>query len=143
MNQLTNLSQIGAAIAADPHKHCTKDPIFCVQVKVREYGYDPQWTDETVYIDLEGDCEEVSSLEVAEAISRDEIPDSWEKTGFKDRWQTVQVFFTEHSANAYIETQGHRHRGELRVFVDSLYRNEEMQAIRNHLIELASKEAPK
>lgn len=39
----------------------------------------------------------------------------------------VQTFFTEIAAKDYIEKNSHRHSGKLSMYVDSAYRNTEMQ----------------
>ena len=42
---------------------------------------------------------------------------------------------TEAAADLYIKQNGHRHRGALRTYVDSAYRNYEWQAVRGWLME--------
>ena len=111
--------------------HCTMNPMFCVQILVRDVGYDPQYADgETVWIDMQsGDCEEVA-------------PESEgaEEFGFKDRWETVMVSFTEKGAEGYLERDGHNvkrraHNGQVRIFVESWNRCDEMIAIRDFLLQ--------
>lgn len=100
----------------------TFEPIFCVQEKRREYGYDPGWVDGHVWLDLDNDCEEVP-----------EDTEGAQKTGYKDAWHTVMVAFTEQGCKDYLRVNGHNH-GETRIYVDSLYRCAEMIAIRKWLM---------
>lgn len=100
---------------------CTADPYFCIQEKRREYGYDPQWCDETVWV---FDGEEVP----ADTEGADE-------TGYKDEWHTVQVALTEAAADDYIRANKHR-LTEPRTYVDSFYRCHEMIELRNWLMTL-------
>jgi hypothetical protein len=49
----------------------------------------------------------------------------------------VTTCFTEAGCNDYIRLNGHNHRGKLRVYADSSYRNEEFRAVRAFLMGLA------
>lgn len=140
--QLTDPAEIGKAILADPYKHATQDPLFCVQELVRQFGYDPDYGCETMFVcQDEEDCREADAEETerfAKLLDEcEDLPDGWRRVGYRDKWETVQVFFTEQSALGYIEENKHRHVGALRVYVESLYRNKEMQAVRQLLIDAA------
>ena len=105
---------------------CTAEPMFCLQIKVRDVGYDPAYADgETVWIDMEGgDFDEVAP----------DFPGA-EEFGYKDRWQTVMVAFTEQGIADYMDKDGHNvkrraYKGETRVYVESFMRCDEMVQIR-------------
>ena len=104
----------------------TAEPMFCVQEKKRDVGYDPQYAEgETVWIDMEGgDYVEVPP----------ETPGA-EEFGYKDRWETVMVAFTEEGCKDYLRQNGHNHR-ETRIYVESFRRCDEMVAIRKMLMGL-------
>lgn len=104
----------------------TAEPSFCVQVKVRDVGYDANYSDSdnSVWIDMQsGEFEEC-----------DKDTPGAEQFGYKDRWETVMVAFTEAGAQDYIRQNGHNHRGELRIYTESFRRCEEMIAIRAFLM---------
>ena len=104
----------------------TRDPIFCVQEKIREYGFDLEYAEGTAWFDVQsGDYEETEP-----------DADGAEELGYRDRWETKTVCFTEEGCKKYIERNGHNHRGELRIYVESLYRNREMTLLRDWLLTL-------
>jgi hypothetical protein len=59
-----------------------------------------------------------------------------ERTGCWIQWEIVQSFFTREGAERYIERNKHNLSadGEPRIYVDSLIRNREMQALRDFLL---------
>jgi len=108
---------------------CTSEPMFCLQIKVRDVGYDPAYSEgKTVWLNMEsGDYEEVP----AESEGAEEF-------GYKDRWETVMVAFTEQGLKDYMQLDGHNvkrraHNGETQIFVESFRRCEEMIRIREAL----------
>lgn len=120
---------IGARII-DQDNRCTCSPMYCVQRLVRDVGYDPAYTHETAWIDVaSGDYEEVPpGTEGAEEF------------GYKDRWETVMVAFTEAGCEEYLAQDGHNvrrraHNGQVRIHVESFQRCDEMTAIRKALID--------
>ena len=114
------ISEIGELMRTQDNL-CTADVFFLVQEKHRDYGYDPQWGDNVVFVDNDG-----------EECAEDD--DGATETAYVDRWEYVHGFFTMKGAKDYIATNSHRHRGELRVYGDSLYRNAEMLAVRAALM---------
>lgn len=100
---------------------CTADPFFIVQECIRHYGYDPEYSDRTVFVDCDG-----------EECAEDDV--SATETGYVDRWEYVTGCFTEQGAKGYIAANSHRHKGALRIYADSLYRNREMIELRAHLL---------
>lgn len=118
-----------------------ESPMFCVQIKVRDVGYDSAYAtstcwrdsanDETIYDDDEG---------FKEAPDGDE----WEEFGYVDRWETVMVAFTEKGCEEYLNLNGHNdkrnaHKGEVRIYVESFNRCPEMIAIRDYIMSLTDK----
>ncbi len=108
----------------------TQNPMFCVQEKRRDVGYDWAYCDRVCWRDGAN-----------ETILYDDDPDfkepegdEWERFGYRDRWETVMVAFTEVGCQQYISLNGHNHRGELRIYVESFNRCPEMVAIREALM---------
>lgn len=103
----------------------TQHPMFCVQEKKRDTGFDTSYCDDKCWWnahELECVFEEPDDLE------------GWEEFGYKDRWETVMVAFTEGGCKEYINLNGHNHRGELRIYAESFRRCPEMIAIREALM---------
>ena len=117
--------------------HLTAEPMFCLQIKVRDLWFDPTYseneywwnpeTGEMAYDDEEGEPEDLSD---------------WDGPfGYRDRWETVMVALTQKGIDEYMKENGHNvrklaHRGEVRSYVDSFYRCPEMIAIRKYLMSL-------
>jgi hypothetical protein len=109
----------------DQDNRCTHEPMFCVQQKHREVGFDPAYSSETVWIDMQsGDYEEVPP----------ETPGAQE-FGYKDYWETVMVCFTEPGCQDYLKANGHNLK-EPRIYVESFTRCDEMIRIRHALLAL-------
>lgn len=125
----TTLLAISERIRTQDNRY-TQDPMFCVQEKKRDVGYDSMWaanycwhnakTGETIFDDDE-DFSEPDG-------------DDWGKYGYVDRWETVMVAFTEGGCLGYIHENCHNHRGKLRVYAESFRRCPEMLAIRSFLL---------
>ena len=118
--------------------HVTSHPMYLVQQKRRDYGYDPDLSDwaNIVWIDEEGEEADEEQHKHLETRYRSQlyVSDNWTRTSYQDRWEYVQVFFTEAAAREYIERNKHN-LNEPRVYVDSGYRNPEWQAVRDFLME--------
>lgn len=102
----------------------TSNPMFCVQEKKREHGFDRRWCETTEFV-FDG---EVVPMGTPGA----------EEIGYRDRWVTVMVAFTEAGCEEYLRLNGHNHLGETRIYVESWNRCPEMIAIREYLIALTS-----
>lgn len=114
----------------------TAVPIFAVQERVRDYGYDTTWGGASVWIDgandnVEADAEEARILDAQEVLG--EVPEEWTRVGYVDRWEFVQPFFTEAAANAYIEANRHN-LTDPRTYVYSGHRNPEWREVRDLLL---------
>jgi hypothetical protein len=123
------LAPVAARIKTQDNRS-TANPMFCVQVKVREVGFDSTYTEDLCWYNHEStECvyEEPKNLK------------GWEEFGYKDRWETVMVAFTEEGCKEYLELNGHNdrrraHNGEVRIYVESFNRCPEMIAIRKALL---------
>ena len=123
------LASIGSRLLTQDNR-MTQNPMFCVQIKVRDTGYDIRCCDNKCWWN-------VGRLECV--YDEPENLDGWEEFGYKDRWETVMVAFTEKGCQEFLELDGHNVRrracdGEVRIYVDSFNRCPEMIAIRKDLI---------
>ena len=124
------LLDIGERLKTQDNR-CTANPMFCVQIKVRDIGYDHNYSDDLCwYRDINGEPEIVYDKPDG---------DEWEQCGYKDRWETVMVAFTRKGCEEYLELNGHNDRrraynGEVQIFVESFNRCPEMIRIREALM---------
>lgn len=127
------LKEIGQRLIKQDNR-CTANPMFCVQIKVREIGYDSAYSDNTCWYD--------SANEVAiyddDKDFKEPTGIDWEQFGYKDRWETVMVAFSEQGCEEFIERahdlRRQAFRGEVRIYVQSFNRCAEMIYIRESLI---------
>jgi hypothetical protein len=115
---------------------CTEHPMFCVQQRIRDVGFDVSLYDqhcwhnrhrlETIYDDDPG-------------FTQAPEGDEWEEHGYRDRWETVMVAFTRHGCEDYIRQNGHNHPEGVRIYVESFRRCQEMIYIREWLMNEAKK----
>ena len=138
---IDDISDISERLRADAasNDHGTRDPMFCLQIKVRDRGLDPNYSDgKTVWVNmLSGDYEEVPEPE-------DEGQEGIQEFGYVDRWETVMISLTRKGLEDYMAVNGHNvrmraHDGETRIWVDTFYRCEEMVRIRNYLMNKEAK----
>ena len=136
------IAEIGNLLRTQDNRS-TDAPLFIVQEQRRTYGFDPQWANdsEIAWLDgcndsVEATPEEHAKMEAAWQEDEEE-PDGWTRTAYQDTWHFVTACFTEAGCNDYIARNGHNHRGKLRVYADSSYRNEEFRAVRAFLMGLA------
>jgi hypothetical protein len=130
----------------------TSWPMFAVQQKRRDYGYDPNYSDHVVWIDQCNDC--VEAPNEAECAKSDYVlepdeptheqlekqyqetgdePDGWTRTSYVDRWEFVTACFTEQGCKDYLEVNGHN-LNEPRIYAYSGWRNHEWQTITRLLL---------
>lgn len=120
---------------------CTADPLYVVFAQRRIYGMDPDvvadicWYNE----ESEADAEQFAELE-AKWQQTGEEPEGWHRTGYIDVDQFVTACFSQKAAATYIEENRH-HLHQPRVYVETLYRNREMIAVREFLKQLPDPEA--
>lgn len=112
----------------------TSNPIFVVQQKRIIYGLDDG--DEAIWVD--DDFDEVLGEERIELETRYGNGDIGERHGDYTRvyvqvfWDHVTSCFTEQGAKDYIAANGYNLK-EPRIYVETGYRNEEWQIIREFL----------
>ena len=105
----------------------TADPMFAVQEERKEYGYDSDYAEDSVWVAYD-DAGEYSEVAAGTLGAR--------QVYYKEVWHTVTVAFTEAACAAYIRQNKHN-LGETRIYAHSLYRNYEMIDIRAWLMSLA------
>jgi hypothetical protein len=130
------LREIGKQIAEQDNR-ITDQPIFIVQQKKIDTGYDPAFTDDIAWIHCDGfmaDADEAKKLEDAYNKTGDE-PEEWTRTGYIERWEFVTACFTEQGCKDYIDADGHNLK-EPRIYADGSYRNTEFRELRNLMLSL-------
>lgn len=103
---------------------CTEHPLFCVYQRRRIYGLDADYADGVVWLtpdDGDGRRE-----------TKEDEPGA-ERVGYCDIDVFVTACFTRKSAKDFLKRNSHRLRDPF-VYVESLDRNDEMIAVRNHLM---------
>ncbi len=128
----SELAEIGKLLLTQDNQ-MTADPMFCVQGRRRQYGMDSEYSDETVWIDTS------DGVEVIDKPADGEETDTIKETGYYDHWETLCVCFTQAGCEEHLRQNKHNygHFEETRIYVESFYRNPEMQAVRKFLMELA------
>ncbi len=147
------MGQIGERLRTQDNR-ITAHPIFEVQEQKRIYGidtdYDPKiawlWADESVEVDARlaelaevfyeeyGEEPEVEDCGSDECFRAKGGKETLRRVGYHEYWEYVQPFFTEAAAELYIKQNGHNHRGKLRIYASSAFRNHEWQAVREWLM---------
>lgn len=120
----------------------TANPFFLVQTKHRIYGLDSGFAENSVW------CRDGEELEGEEAQRYDEmaatgkaLPEGVQRLYFVDTWEFVTGCFSEAGAQEYINANAHNLR-DPRIYAATLYRNNEMIAIRRALLALAPEVTP-
>lgn len=121
----------------------TDCPIFIVEEKRRTYGFDTDYADDSDIVWLNGpndnaeaDPDEHKRLEAAWQETGDEEQD-WTRTAYQDTWEYVTACFTDGGCQEYIRVNKHNHRGELRIYAATSWRNAEFRAVRDLLVAIA------
>ena len=129
---------MGRRLLADlkENDHYTADPLFTVQRKRLVTGIDPDYASNVGWLDedykLVTDRREIDRLD-AYYGEHDEMPDGYTLTGYAEEWEHIDTYLTPQAARARIANES-----DMRVYVESAYRNHEMKLIRSLLICLAS-----
>jgi hypothetical protein len=131
-----DLEAIGKALRTQDNR-CTDQPLFVVERKRRDYGYDPVWGGDVAWLSegVEVEKAEADALEAKYQDSGDE-PDGYSRTAYVDRWEFVTACFTEQGCKDFIAVQKHN-LGETRIYAHGSYRNKEWRTIREFLLSAA------
>jgi hypothetical protein len=126
--------------------HYTEHPMFCLQIKRRDSGYDTSLSDNRCWYnyDLSEIVYDDDSVETKDDLNFDEDSSEWEGPyGYIDRWETVMIAFTQNGIDDYMKADGHNvkrraFRGNTRSYVESFHRCQEMINIRQFLLNFDS-----
>lgn len=136
---MNTLQEISERLKTQDNR-CTAHPMFCVQIKRRDVGYDSRYSGSRCWLDS---ANEITIYDDDKDFKGEPEGDEWDEFGYVDRWETVMVSFTEGGCEEYLRLNGHNdrlraHNEEVRIYVESFYRCQEMIAIREALIESGS-----
>lgn len=115
----------------------TASPNYCIQENRLFCGIDEDYGGEIGWFNNDGDG--MAEGRKAKALERyydrySKEPSNWTRCGYKNIWQYSGVsFLTKDAADAYVKHNAHKHEYEIRVYVDSHYRNHEMCEVRRLL----------
>jgi len=116
---------------------CTASPNYCIQEHVlicgidEDYGGQMGWFSDGDEYPAEG--KKHAALERYYRLF-DKEPRNWTRCGYAFKWRYTGInFLTHDAAHAYAKDGRHRHTYDLRVYVDSHYRNHEMREVRRLL----------
>ncbi len=128
---MPTLSEIGERLLTQDNRY-TAEPMFCVQIKVRDIGYDVAYGEEYCWRDSAND---LTIYNDDPDFKEEPEGDEWEQFGYVDRWETVMVALTEKGCEEYMERDGHNlrrmaFRSEIRIYVESFHRCREMIDLR-------------
>ena len=131
---MSDLKTIGERLRNQDNR-ITQNPMFCVQKLVRDVGYDQAYCGNVCWRDSAND---ITTYDDDENFVEPE-GDEWESFGYVDRWETVMVAFTEAGCEDYLKLDGHNirrqaHNGQVRIYVESFNRCQEMISIREALM---------
>lgn len=132
---MNSVDSIGERLKTQDNR-ATMHPMFCVQIKRRDVGYDSAYSDNRCWRDS---ANEETIYDDDKDFKGEPEGDQWEEFGYVDRWETVMVAFTEEGCKEYLELNGHNdrrraHNGEVQIYAESFYRCPEMIAIREFLM---------
>ncbi len=118
----------------------TQNPMFCLQIKIRDVGYDSDFAEKFCWFD---GANEEYIFDDDEGFKGAPDGDEWDVYGYVDRWETVMVALTEEGLHEYMRLDGHNvtqraFRGEIRIYVESFNHCQEMVAVREYLLTLAA-----
>ena len=141
------LIEIGRRLIADgkDNTHCTRDPIFTVQRERRVYWIADGEEEGACWIEDGEECDPEMSARLERRHRRGwDLPDRFQRCGYKVTWEFVDVYLSPEAAKARVETMNRRHCGNYRLYVESGVRNHEWQALQKFLMDIAkaTTEAP-
>ncbi len=133
------LDELGALINTQNNR-ITSHPIFVIERRVRDYGYEADYVSDYAWIDYVNDdvADEGQHENLDAVFKEDGNVDGWVRAYYKDRWEFVTCCFTEDGCKDYLRINGHN-VGESRIYVYSGWRNHEWQRIRMFLMDRGEK----
>lgn len=115
----------------------TDQPMFAVQEEYREYGIDPDYSnDGYMWVNSDGEEPDERTEKRLDALVcgfRDIDKYGYRRVYYRIRWEFVMACFTEAGCKEHIRINGHN-LCKPRIYAYGSYRNPEYQAIRNFLI---------
>jgi hypothetical protein len=133
---MQKMADIGKLIREQDNR-ITDCPIFVVQEKVRDAGYDSGYASSYEWIDYDRDHKVAGETRAARLDALDDDGrkfGAWERVYYIDRWEFVTACFTEQGCKDFISRDGHNH-GECRIYAYGSYRNQEYRDVREFLKE--------
>jgi hypothetical protein len=118
---------------------CTAHPLYCVYDRMRIYGLDSSHAESWVWVDdeyAEADADTLNTITYGAMEYDDAITiagTTWRRIGVRDERRFITCCLTRAAAIDYVNANSHRFR-KPEVYVESLTGNEEMIALRNHLM---------
>jgi len=118
---------------------CTAHPLYCVYDRMRIYGLDSSHAESWVWVDdeyAEADADTLNTITYGAMEYDDAITiagATWRRIGVRDERRFITCCLTRKAAEEFIAANSHRLHKPF-VYVESLDRNEEMLALRNHLM---------
>lgn len=117
--------------------HCTRDPLFIVEKRERVTGFDSQYVDDYIWVNMQNDHAEADTRTAKRLDALDDAgreTGAWEKVYYVDRWEFVSAHLTKEAAEAFIARKKHDY-DQLRVYVDCQLYCWEFNAIVNGLLD--------
>lgn len=134
---MNDIKNIGTLIQ-NQYNRGIDQPIFLVQQKVKEWGYNIDYGDDFAWVEnksgnyREANEEEHNALQ-ALAAACEKTP-GWNRLRFRYKWEFVTACFTEQGCKDYIKENGHNMK-EARIYAWSSSGNVEFQAVRRAIID--------
>ena len=117
----------------------TASPNYCIQENRLICGIDEDYGGKVGWFAEESNNPEAEGSRKHRALERyydkhGHEPNGWTRCTYEYRWTYTGISFLTHAAaHAYVKQCNYRHTYEIRVYVDSHYRNREMKEVRRLL----------
>lgn len=118
---------------------CTASPNYTIQEHRLICGIDEDYGGNVGWFGEEARYPEDENSRKHRALERyydryGKEPDGWTRCGYEFKWRYTGISFLTHdAATEYVKNNRRRHEYEIRVYVDSHYRNPEMREVRRLL----------
>jgi len=125
---------------------CTQDPLFVVFQKKQVFGVTDEYTENSVWVDVDSDYAEATpeKVKVIERYTRmygGLYPRQWRRIGYKEVDEFVTAMFSEEAALLFVSKYHYNYRKPF-VYAASLHRNPEMIQIRKMLMAESTPSTP-